>query len=245
MTSLINRDLIKNQIDEIISAYPKAEIIDAENGIISINIHPKVKITLDFGEYPKRPELEIPAEILSILGKPSKFLKTYSNWKSKKNPSVLEIIKEFQAIIDANSSEELSISQDLVDGILQWIKDQHPREVQAFLDENNGVVDEFILSDKGISRVNDWRNGFTREPDIFGSLSSHNQHDLEPTETESKRFRLHKINMIIAYPYTYNDIKIYDKNLREVPFKFIKIQDSNPEIKKEINKMINEDINDN
>jgi hypothetical protein len=235
-----SNDNIQKQINEILKEYPKAVIINAESGVMAIQLHQKVKVTIKFGNYPKKPEIETPSELVAILGKPSKFLKTLDKWKPKNNPSVLSIIKEFQAIINANTSTELIISKDLIEGFLVWARDNHPKSVMGFLEQHNGVIDEFILSDKGISRINDWRNGFTNEFEIFGSIQNHPSGNLEPTDIEIKKFRNHKVNVIVIPPYSHENIKLYDKEIRNIPFKIVQMDKTTTEK----NNIFNEDIDD-
>ena len=96
-----------------------------------------------------------------------------------------------------------------------------PNEVKAFIDREKGVYSSFVLSEKGISRTDDWRYGFTKDQRIDGAIYTHIDGDVEPRDSELKAFKLHDINLVLGNPYSVEKIRCYDKKGKELDFKLI------------------------
>ena len=121
----------------------------------------------------------------------------------------------------------ITMKRTLVDGILAYSRDMHPREILLLLRgaKNDGFqIDEFVIPPSAIHGL-----GFsTFQPDmipfdlsILGTVHSHPSGGLRPSAYDLNHF-YGRIMMIVAYPYSsIEDIAIYDGRGRAVPFKII------------------------
>lgn len=121
----------------------------------------------------------------------------------------------------------ITMKRTLVDGILAYSRDMHPREILLLLRgaKNDGFqIDEFVIPPSAIHGL-----GFsTFQPDmipfdlsILGTVHSHPSGGLRPSVHDLNHF-YGRIMMIVAYPYSsIEDIAIYDGRGRAVPFKII------------------------
>lgn len=64
---------------------------------ITPEIHYSIQIT--FKQYPEKPQLIIPQTLSDELGDPQKFLTSFQNWNNKNPPHIVEIIREFEQVL--------------------------------------------------------------------------------------------------------------------------------------------------
>jgi len=121
----------------------------------------------------------------------------------------------------------VTIKRTLIDGILAYSRDTHPKEILLLLrgEHDNGFqINEFVIPPSAIHGL-----GFsTFQPhmipfdlSILGVVHSHPSGGLRPSVHDLNHF-YGKIMMIVAYPYSSTeDIAIYDGRGRTIPFKVI------------------------
>jgi len=121
----------------------------------------------------------------------------------------------------------ITIKRTLIDGILAYSRDTHPKEILLLLrgaKDNGFQINEFVIPPSAIRGL-----GFsTFKPDripfdlsILGTVHSHPSGELSPSTHDLNHF-YGRIMMIVAYPYSsIEDIAIYDGRGRAVPFKTI------------------------
>ena len=121
----------------------------------------------------------------------------------------------------------ITIKRTVVDGILAYSRDMHPREMVLLLrgeHDNDFQINEVVIPPSAIHG-----SGFsTFQPhmlpfdlSILGIVHSHPSGALRPSTHDLNHF-YGKIMMIVAYPYSsVEDIAIYDGRGRTVPFKII------------------------
>jgi len=76
--------------DQIGSSYSQISVY------ITITLSKTFIIAVDFTKFPEKPKISLPKEVKDILKDPNTSLTTLSNWKSKKAPHIVEVLRELE-----------------------------------------------------------------------------------------------------------------------------------------------------
>ncbi len=119
---------------------------------------------------------------------------------------------------------ELRIRKELTDGLLEYSKDMHPREMILLLrgkvgepiEVNEMIVPPSAIHGQGFSVFQPYMIPF--DPSILGIVHSHPSGELRPSVYDLNHF-YGLIMMIVAYPYeSIKDIIIFNGKGREISF---------------------------
>ncbi len=200
--------------------------IDEAAGKVRILLLPRVEITLDFGAYPKRPEILIPKELVKMLGKPKDFLLGLAQWNSKKPFHVISIVEELRNYIENLSGIRLRILQQLAIQMCEQARQTHPREFLGLLRVKGGVLSEYVfppgMQSSGTSAIySAHRVPFDRS--IIASIHSHPSSNARPSQTDLHMFSSGQnlFHLIIGFPYNLTTIHVYDRRGNEIPLEIV------------------------
>ncbi|MGQ4876413.1 MAG: hypothetical protein ACP6IY_20305 [Promethearchaeia archaeon] len=66
------------------------------NVYLTITLTKTFIIPIDFSNYPEKPKIQFPQEIIQLIGDPYKTLETLAKWKPKKAPHIVDILHELE-----------------------------------------------------------------------------------------------------------------------------------------------------
>ena len=67
------------------------------NVYLTITLEKTFIIGIDFNNYPKKPSITFPEEVINILGEPDKNIELLKKWNPKSPPHIVEIIREIES----------------------------------------------------------------------------------------------------------------------------------------------------
>jgi proteasome lid subunit RPN8/RPN11 len=132
-------------------------------------------------------------------------------------------IEEFFEL-DRFSFEKVVIKRDVIENIVAFAKENHPREFLMFLE---GKAKEKVLTIDALSFQEYVSNNetavaridFPIGTRIVGSVHSHPGPSNRPSNADLRLFsKQGMVHLIIRYPYTQFDIAAYDKNGKAMSF---------------------------
>lgn len=107
------------------------------------------------------------------------------------------------------------IKKDTLKMALEVAKDNHPKEFAAMMRAVDGVIIELIFLPGTIGSDRSTLIPMFMKPvdfSIVGSIHSHPSPTLIPSHTDLALFsRTGDVHIIVAYPYTMNDWKAFDR----------------------------------
>jgi proteasome lid subunit RPN8/RPN11 len=118
----------------------------------------------------------------------------------------------------------LKVKNELIEGLLAYSRDTHPKEMILLLRgkvENDVEVEEVIIPPSAIhgQRFSVFQpNMIPFDLSMLGVVHSHPSGVLKPSTYDLNHF-YGRIMMIVAYPYqSVKDVAIFDKQGQKVPF---------------------------
>ncbi len=202
------------------------DIIDQAKGRVHIPLLPQVEITVDFGAFPKRPDIQIPKELEKILGKPKDFLLGLMQWKAKEPFHVVSIVEELRNYIENVGGIKLRILNRLAIGLCEHARRSHPQEFVGLLRVKGGVLAEYLFppgmqSSKTSAIYVSNRVPFDRS--IIASVHSHPSANTRPSQADLHMFSAgtNLFHLIIGFPYNLTTIHGYDRRGNEIPLEIV------------------------
>ena len=128
-----------------------------------------------------------------------------------------------QAIIAGEWRLELKVKNELMQGLLVYSRDMHPREiillrgkVKEEIEVDEVIIPPSAIHGQGFSMFKPYMIPF--DPSILGIVHSHPSGALKPSVYDLNHF-YGRIMMIVAYPYqSVTDIAIFDEKGKEIYF---------------------------
>ena len=122
---------------------------------------------------------------------------------------------------------KLRINQDILSEILELAKETHPREI-ILLIKGNRTQDTYYVTEYAFPPYGVSGKGFSSFPSrmlpidfsIIGTAHSHPSGSLKPSIGDHHN-HYGRIMMIIARPYTINQVAVYSKNGEKIQFDVI------------------------
>ncbi len=118
----------------------------------------------------------------------------------------------------------LKVKNELIEGLLTYSRDVHPREMILLLRgkvENDVEVDEVIIPPSAVhgQRFSSFQpHMIPFDLSMIGVVHSHPSGVLKPSVYDLNHF-YGRIMMIIAYPYqSVEDVAVFDKQGQRIPF---------------------------
>ncbi len=116
------------------------------------------------------------------------------------------------------------IKREVLQLILESSKSSYPREFGAFLRAKHGIIYEIILLPALSGERSVIYNMMAKPIDfsIVGSVHSHPSGVPLPSEADLSMFsRTGDVHIIVAYPFTFDSWKAYNRNGEEIELKVI------------------------
>jgi proteasome lid subunit RPN8/RPN11 len=137
--------------------------------------------------------------------------------------SIAKKIKKFFEL-DKYEHEKATIKREVIENIVEFARENHPREFLMFLEgkvkDKVLVIDalayqEYVANNEtAVARID-----FPLGVKIIGSVHSHPGPSNKPSNADLRLFSKQGfVHLIIRYPYTEFDIAAYDRNGRLITF---------------------------
>lgn len=122
--------------------------------------------------------------------------------------------------LDKMRFDKIVITQGVIDSIMEFAKESHPKEFLAFLDgrvKNKRLIIDKLMYQEFVSDNNSAMPIFHFPQTFYGSVHSHPGHSNRPSNADRQFFsKTGIINLIIKYPYTQKDIRFCNHNAEEI-----------------------------
>lgn len=109
------------------------------------------------------------------------------------------------------------LKKSLIIDAFDSAKKMHPKEFMCFLSSTKNIIDEIILfptqNDENSASIN--LNDIPFGVGIIGSLHSHPNNYIKPSNADLNFFKRYEINIIIGTDF-WNNYKVFDKNGKEI-----------------------------
>lgn len=117
------------------------------------------------------------------------------------------------------------IRKELLKEILIAAKNSHPKEFLCFLGGNkkNENVEEFVFipNETNNHSASVYENSTPFDETIVGTVHSHPNSTNRPSGADKKMFQKYKINLILGYPFEFEQIGAYDEKSVQIPIELI------------------------
>ena len=216
---------ILTQYKDLIENFPNAILVNDKISHVIIELIKGITLEIDFTKYPKKPKVKLFNQSGKVYKKLNNDIDYLKNWKSDKTDSVLPVINEILSILKDLQSNVVKIKKELLLGFFALSREHHPRESLGILKMENNVFTEFILPPGAITSRNAGIFSPVRIPtnrSYQGTIHSHPSGVAIPSLQDlNSVFKGYRVNFIVGYPYSLNNIKCYSKNGNELQFKVI------------------------
>ena len=121
--------------------------------------------------------------------------------------------------------EAVRIRRELLEYLLQLARDFHPNEFAGFLRERSGIFEEVLIAPNphfGTTSAffDPWMLPY--DESIKGTVHSHPSPSPWPSQADLHFFsKFGGVHLIIAYPYTENDVRAYLSNGERIKIEII------------------------
>ena len=218
-------DYIEEQYQNIIEQYPNTIIVENLITHVKIPIKNGNFIEIDYGNYPKKPNVFLINQKGEINKKIANLIPSLNTWKRKNAPMITEIINEIFTFLNNLELNEIIIRKELLDGIFGLCREHHPREILGLLRVEGNIVMEFILPPGALTSTSSGVFFPSRIPfdlTLKGTVHSHPSGNPYPSSKDLESiFKKMQFHFIIGYPYNLNSTKCFDRNGHEIIFKII------------------------
>jgi proteasome lid subunit RPN8/RPN11 len=220
--SQITMDLIEEQYQDIINHFPDAELIDNSITHVRIQLPNDIFLEINFSSYPKKPKCTLINPYGKKLKHADKMLGLLKDWNNGDPEPVIKIIDEFKSTIVTLATNTVQIKSQLIDGILKYCRQHHPREILALLKMEHEVLTEFILPPGALTSRSSGLFVPSRLPitrDYQATVHSHPSGIVQPSLQDLNGiFKGYRYNFLVGYPYRVENIKCFDKSGKELKF---------------------------
>jgi proteasome lid subunit RPN8/RPN11 len=210
---------IEEEYQKIITAFPNVQIVGSYISHIRIPLVNNVFLDIDFKNYPKKPKVNLIRPDGQSYRNIDKMVSTLKYWKKSEPYSIVDIIQDLVMFINRVGSDEIAIKRELMDGILDLCKNQHPREILGILRVEGGIVTEYILPPGAKTSESSGVFSPGRIPmdsSLEGTVHSHPTGNPYPSNIDLQTvFMTKRFHFIVAYPYTYDKIRCFDQRGNE------------------------------
>lgn len=209
-------EIIENQYQKVIEAFPNTIIVKKYISHLKIPLMNEVFLDIDYSKYPKRPKVILIKSDGQIFKKVDNMISSLMNWKKKNAISIVELITEILTFIEGIRSNKIVIKADLINGILGLCRDHHPREILGLLRVDKGIITEFILPPGAITSDKSgvyYPRRMASDPSLEGTVHSHPNGNPDPSPTDLKGiFKTGRFHIIVGFPYdNLNCVKCFDQ----------------------------------
>ncbi len=200
--------------------------IDEALGKVRIPLLPRVEIILDFGDFPKRPEIRISKELVKMLGKPKDFLLGLMQWKTSEPFHIVSIVEELRNYIESLAGVRLRILHRLAIQMCEQARQTHPREFLGLLRIKGGVLSEYLfppgMQSSGTSAIF-FAHRVPFDRSIIASIHSHPSGNTRPSQTDLHMFSSGQnlFHLVIGFPYNLTTIQVYDRRGNQIPLEIV------------------------
>lgn len=219
--------ILEEQYEQITQNFPSIQLIDGYIHYLKLpldEIATGVFLEINYKNYPKRPKVLMIKPDGQVFKKLDMMVDSLRKWKNKDAPSMVDLIIEVLLIIKTISSKGIVIKRELMDGILALCKQHHPNEMIGLLRTIKGMVAEFILPPGAITSDDTgvfFPSRIPMDVSIAGTVHSHPSGNCNPSPQDLILFRSKTFNIIIGYPYVYNNMKCFDQLGTEIKFSIV------------------------
>lgn len=215
---------LEEEYQKIISTFPNVQCIDNLIYHIQIPLINDVILDINFRKYPKRPKVVL----LKKEGETRKidnFIVSLQKWKKKDAPAIVDLINEIFTFVGMMDNKEVLITQNLITGIIDLCRNQHPREILGLLRMEQGILTEYILPPGAIRSESSgvfFPSRIPLDPSLRATVHSHPSGNPFPSAVDlNDVFQKKDFHFIIAYPYNLNKTKCFDNSGNEMKFKIV------------------------
>lgn len=117
------------------------------------------------------------------------------------------------------------IKKQLIQETLIAAKKSYPKEFICFLggEEKNKLITEFVFlpNETSTNSAVVYQNSIPFDDTIIGTLHSHPDSTNTASFADKQMFSRYKINLILGYPFVYENIIAYDENSKKIEFELI------------------------
>ncbi|MEJ2249146.1 MAG: hypothetical protein P8Y70_13610 [Candidatus Lokiarchaeota archaeon] len=214
------------QYQHILEHFPKAEKIGNNISHLKIELNGGIILKIDYSKYPKRPKvILINQQTGKIHKKLNNEIESLRTWKKTKSKSILDVLNEIVRILGDLQSNLVRIKRDLLEGFFTLSREHHPKEFLGVLKMEQNIFTEFILPPgAATSRTSGvfFPNRLPLNRYYQGTIHSHPSGNPHPSLQDlNSIFKSKNYNFIVGFPYTFNNIKCFDKDGTEIKFKVI------------------------
>lgn len=110
-------------------------------------------------------------------------------------------------------TENPKISIDLLNRLLEISKEAYPREIAGMLLKEKNIINDFVIlpGNYNTNSVNMYSNSMPIYTNSVGTFHSHPSPNSNPSKADLNFFAQKAgFHLIIAYPYVFNSIAVYD-----------------------------------
>lgn len=215
----------EEQYQKIIEQFPNITLVDGFIHHVKIPLINDVSLDIDYKSYPKRPKVLMIKPDGQVYKKLDMMIGSLKSWKKKEPPSIVDLINEVLIHIKGMDAHEVLIKKELLEGIMAYCHDHHPREILGLLRTDKGIVSEFILPPGAITSHDTGVFIPSRVPmdsSINGTVHSHPTGNPYPSQADINIFKSRRFHFIIGYPYNnFFCVKCFDQLGNELNFRVI------------------------
>ena len=207
-------NLIEEQYRKIMETYPEARLIDNAIYHINVPILKEVWLEINYKKFPKQPKVKLIKANGEVYDKLEKMVDSLKKWKKNNPLDIIDLITEIWNIIGAMLNQELKINRELLEGILGYCADHHPKEILGLLRFEKGVATEFILPPGSVTSENTgifYPGRIPMDSSIDGTVHSHPSGNPYPSDADLALFKAKRFHIIVGYPYDIFNIRCFDQ----------------------------------
>lgn len=213
---------LEEQIDSLLQGFPTYTLSRA--GVYEINLFPKLAIELDLSKYPKKPIIKVPKAIATIAGDLEAFHPLHKNWNKENPPLIAEIVKAYRRTFEMLSGVKAYIKKQIVADLIAFGQQQYPNEGICVLKSQDGALSELVLNPGSISSpfyiaYNPKSLGYDKK--MIATCHYHTSEPIDPSPEDFEAFGMYPINIIIAYPYSIKNTKVYNQQGQRIDFEIL------------------------
>lgn len=210
---------------QLISLAGKFSLKESSNkGIYEIQLFPKLTLVVDVSNYPKKPKIKVPKQITEISGELEPFHPMYENWDKRNPPLIADILKNYRRTMEMISGIKAYLKKDLIKNITSFAEQRYPEEGICVLRCLDGALSDLVMNPGSSSTsffviFNPRSVGYDKR--LIATCHFHPSGTANPSPEDRDAFKMYPINIILGYPYSIKNFKVFNNVAQKIDFEII------------------------